>query len=194
MRSRNAFKQVSQNSRRANVDTTKIWMRTAANRSTHLKLRPTTLRVFVAASLIAMLAGCMGYVPGRQSYWDSRVKGFCELDGGVTVYETVTLTREEHRRVSDILALRLTKRNDADSDKKPYVIEVVSTKINASNPEVARAETLIRRRSDGKVLGQAVQYWRRGGDIPTGITEASSFICPEQINLGNEVFKIEGGK
>ena len=88
-----------------------------------------------AILLLAMLAGCMGYVPGSQSYWDAKVKEMCEKDGGVTVYERVKISQ----RTSKLLwgqGLPLPTENTRKDS--PYFWERVETTIRDSNPKVAR--------------------------------------------------------
>lgn len=143
----------------------------------------------IALGLLAVsLAGCMGYVPGRQSYWDAKVKEMCEKDGGVTVYERVKISRQDSR-----LLWGAGQPLPTESTRKdlPYFWESIETTIRDSYPKVGRAETLVKRRSDGKVLGKSVQYWRTGGDFPTGFSEATSFICPQHADLSEQVFLVE---
>jgi hypothetical protein len=40
----------------------------------------------------------MGWVPGRQSYWDAKVKEMCNKDGGVTIYERVSVPKIDLER------------------------------------------------------------------------------------------------
>jgi hypothetical protein len=147
-------------------------------------LQSCVLLVFIA------LASCAGYAPGRQSYWDSKVRELCETDGGTTIYERVRLHPQEYRFLGGTgrgLSLpSATARPDF-----PYFIQLVETKLHDANPEVLRLETLVKRRSDDKVLGRAVNYVRRGGDFPTGVLHDSSFSCPQQDSLSERVFEVE---
>jgi len=146
-----------------------------------------------AAAVVALssaLAGCMGWVPGRQSYWDAKVKEMCEKDGGVTIYERVELSKEEFRRLGGANgSLPIPYVADARHDY-PFFYEVIDSKIRDANPTVVQTQIVIRRRSDGKALGRSIQYFRRGGDMPTGVAQDSSFICPEKIELIGQVFGV----
>ncbi|MGH9694315.1 MAG: hypothetical protein ACRD5Z_09250, partial [Bryobacteraceae bacterium] len=147
-----------------------------------------TLRSVLAVLAVAMLPSCAGYVPGEKAYWDAKVKEMCDKDGGITVYERVKISRREARSVLiDHPPTQKARRN------QPYVWEQNETVIRDSNPRVVRSEILIKRRSDDKILGKTVQYWRSGGDFPTGISEPTSFICPQHAALSEEVFSIEEG-
>ena len=144
----------------------------------------------VTMAVTAFLAGCAGYVPGRQTYWDNQVRELCQTDGGSTVYETVQLTRQEYERLGGLRqGLPVPDEGTAKPDF-PYVRVEIRTTIREANPRVMRGETVIKRRSDNKVLARSVRYWRTGGDLPTGLTEQTYFICPEQADLSAAVFKI----
>lgn len=143
--------------------------------------------------LAVSLAGCIGYVPGRQDYWDTKVKEMCEKDGGVTVYERIQLSREEYKRLGGIEGSIPLPNEDRSTSDNPYFRRVIDTKIREANPEVMRSETLVVRRSDGKLLGRSVRYWRRGGDAPTGLGHESSIICPERADLTKQIFPVRQG-
>lgn len=135
-----------------------------------------------------LVAGCMGYVPGRQLYWDERVKEMCGKDGGVTVYERVTISEKQAHA---LWGSGVPLPNENSRMEAPYYWERIEMRIRESSPEVLRGETRIKRRSDGKLLGKSVQYWRVGGDIPTGFSEATSFICPQHVRLSEDIFTID---
>jgi hypothetical protein len=148
-------------------------------------------QLVVSAFLVLILAGlssCTAYLPGRQSYWDEQIREMCAKDGGVVVYERVKLTHEEFKRLGGLeRALPLPTESNSTS-AHPYFRRVVDTRIHTADPEVMRSETQVIRRSDGKVLGRSVRYWRRGGDIPTGIAHESSYICPASAELTPQIF------
>jgi len=147
------------------------------------------VRNTIALGLLAVsLAGCMGWAPGRQAYWDEKVKEMCEKDGGVTVNERVKISRKDSQLLWGQGLPVPTENTRKDS---PYFWERIEIEIRDSYPKVVRAETLIKRRSDGKVLGKSVQYSRRGGDFPTGFSEATSFACPQHTDLSEQIFLVE---
>src|SRR4051812_12232677 len=86
---------------------------------------------FSLAVLLLMISGCGGWLPGRQDYWDGKVKEMCAKDGGVTVFEQVTITRQD--------ALKLfggsfpTKATKLDV---PYYGERIETEIRHADPRV----------------------------------------------------------
>lgn len=162
-------------------------------------------RLQTAVSRIAIIAiavvvsGCMGYVPGAKSYWDEQVRAMCKEDGGVTVYERVRISRDQiNRRVLPMAAdgrLSVATKNTAHPEAPIYAVRRIS-QIRDSNPRVRRIESTIFRRIDGVVVAKQVIYARVGGDIPTGFSEGTSFICPDlqklTTDLHEQLFIIEG--
>ena len=142
----------------------------------------------------ALLAGCSNYVPGRQLYWDNQVRELCAKDGGSTVYETIELTRQEYDRLGGLKQGLPIPDEAAAKPGFPYVRQEIRQIIREANPRVMRGETVIKRRSDNKVLARSVRYWRTGGDLPTGLAEETYFICPEQDDLSRAVFKVTNVK
>lgn len=129
-------------------------------------------------SLLAFLSGCVGYVPGRQSYWDGRVKELCEKDGGVTVYERITLAQKEYRLLRGPGGNVVVPWHKFAGPDAPYIRKTDQTSIRSGDPEVFRLETRIIRTADRKVLSRSVTYIRRGGDIPSP-AHPSSFGCSD---------------
>ncbi len=146
--------------------------------------------MLVTVAVLVSLVGCAGYIPGRQAYWDRKVSEMCAKDGGTTVYEVVMLSREDYARLGDLVEFIPPESARPRSTDKPYVVELLREIIRDENPAVVRGVTSIRRQSDNKVLGKMVQYSRRGGDFPTGISEQSMFVCPQRVNLASEVFRV----
>lgn len=149
--------------------------------------------LFSIAAAIVMIAGCVGYVPGRQAYWDSKVKEMCDKDGGVTVFETVQLGTQDHRNIDEILDVLPRDKDSMLASRKPYYLQVTQSTIRQSNPVVMRGKTEIYRRSDSKLLGRSVRYWRTGGDFPTGLSQGTHYICPANSKLVERVFTVQGG-
>ncbi len=42
--------------------------------------------------MASTLVGCMGYMPGLQTYWDSEVRELCAKDGGVKIFEHIVVS------------------------------------------------------------------------------------------------------
>lgn len=147
-------------------------------------MKKTSMTVLFAVTL----SGCTGNLPGRQSYWDAQVRERCEKDGGITIHERVKISKKDALFLWGQGLPLPTENTRKDS---PYFWEMTEEKIRDSYPKVARTEDLVKRRSDGKVLGKSIRYWRSGGDFPAGLSEATSFICPQHANLSEQIFLIE---
>ena|SRR5687767_12889730 len=141
--------------------------------------------------VIAALVGCGGYAPGRNTYWDAQVRELCEKEAGITVYERVTISKSEYESLGGRPG-GLPLPPEWMRPEFPYFIELKITKINDANPEVGRTETVVKRRLDKKALGKATTFFRKGGDIPTGLFHESSFSCSEKArDLMNRIFDVQ---
>lgn len=129
---------------------------------------------------VLMLAGC------EKARLDDEVRRLCAIDGGVKVYETVTLPPS---RFDEHGITRIPSMKDATpADEFYYQSEI--TYLQRGDPDLRRDYAKIIRRSDGKILGESIYYARRGGDIP-GPWHPSSFGCPSigsSPNFENSVF------
>lgn len=140
------------------------------------------------------LVGCMGYVPGQQSYWDAKVREMCAKDGGVRIIEQIIVSPSQVKllpKVGDYFGVALEL---LAKPEEPAFIRVRETLLRENNPSVVRYEQEIIRRVDGRVVGVAVSYGRGGGDFPSP-SHPSSYHCPEygQIYEGiHKVYRIEG--
>jgi hypothetical protein len=129
---------------------------------------------------VPLFAGC------EKWRFDEQAKQLCARDGGITVYETVTLPPERFDKYGQV---RFTSRDlAAPSDEFFYDWEI--TYLRKGDPDLVRHHFKLVRRRDGKVLGESVSYSRRGGDLPLGF-QRSSFSCPTEsgnARLGERVF------
>ena len=127
-------------------------------------------------------AGCMGWVPGRQSYWDAKVKELCKKDGGVTIYEKVRISRSDLKRgvllVNGSGEIEVSQKAFARPDAPVYAERKI-TYLREGNPVVGRTEWNFIRRADDKIVAKSISYGRGGGDFPSP-AERSSFRCPDR--------------
>ncbi len=121
------------------------------------------------------LAGCEKFALDRQ------MEELCKKDGGVKVYETVTVPPEMFDRWGDPFpGWRERKREDMLGPEYRYVEETVYLKYgDAFKGEgvLRRFSTRIYRRSDGKLMGEAISYARSGGDF-IAYAHPTSKSCP----------------
>jgi hypothetical protein len=153
----------------------------------------------IVLSLITILILGVVFYEGHKAYWDSKVKGMCEKDGGVTVYERVRISRAEiNQRVLPMTAdgrLGIAVKELAHPKAPIYAVERI-TYLRKYNPSVWRGEYLVIRRNDQTAVAKWVFYKRSGGDLPIGLSEGSSFVCPDlqkmTTDLHERLFIVEG--
>jgi hypothetical protein len=99
----------------------------------------------------------------NKAYWDYRVKGWCEKDGGVTVFETMELTKEESEMYGGIKdVIPVPSKTASYADKLECLSSYKKQSIRDSNPSVYRWFGTVYRVSDKKILGKVVGYHRGG--------------------------------
>jgi hypothetical protein len=127
---------------------------------------------------VAILCAPMLISNGVKAHYDQQVREMCAKDGGVRVYETVTLQAEKFNQWGqpnfNIPVTPYTKLKDSDQ----YYLEWEITNLKFGNPKLERSHFRLIRRSDQKLLGESVSYSRGGGDLP-GPWNGSAFVCPE---------------
>lgn len=139
--------------------------------------------ILISILFTLALAGCMGYVPGQQSYWDAQVREMCAKDGGVTIFEKIRISKSDiNRRVLPSTVdgrLGVAIKELAHPDSPVYGIEKITHFHQEKNLSVSRRELSVIRRIDQVVVARQISYGRFGGDFPTGIVHDSSFGCPD---------------
>jgi len=149
--------------------------------------------------LLISLVGCEKYALDRQ------MAELCKKDGGVTIYETVTLPRSAfdatgsliEQDISDPTKLRTYTALIADGT---YSISRVTAYISGGEPtfglvkkgRLSRYENVVQRTSDKKVIAVEISYGRIGGEV--SLHHPSSNSCPlprSNPGLENAVFKKE---
>lgn len=133
-----------------------------------------------AFAAFAWLTISFWYGGGRKYYYDAEVERLCAIDGGIKVYEAVTLSAVEY----DGYAKRnwvLPRKEDA-KPTDPYYDVSDTHFYREGNPQIARQQHSVIRRSDGKILGEMIIYGRGGGDLP-GPWHGSSIHCPDLTKL-----------
>ncbi len=137
-----------------------------------------TTRLLLAATLF-LLTGCEKFALDRQ------MEELCKKDGGVKVYETVTLPPEMFDQWGDpfpgwrgrVLQGKPEERLGPDYR---YVVERHYLKEGdplKGEGRLTRHVTQIIRRADNKLMGEAVSYGRSGGDF-IAYAHPTSKSCP----------------
>ncbi|MBX3677248.1 MAG: hypothetical protein KF853_09530 [Rhodocyclaceae bacterium] len=132
------------------------------------------LVILAATTVLLLLSAC------EKDRLDAQVKELCAKDGGIKVYETVKLPPEKFDKYG---VVRIPFKQDAKPEDEYYYEWKVHIYVEG-NPSLRRDHFLVIRKSDSKLLGEAISYARRGGDMP-GPWHPSSFRCPE--DSGNSI-------
>jgi hypothetical protein len=131
---------------------------------------PTLRSLFLTAAGAATLAAC---ATPTQLILDAEVNRLCAKDGGPHIYETVPISIKETK-----VPYKSRRRDE------PYFSDALVEYLKGRDEgaTVIRFSRQIFRAEDGKLLGEAVSYARRGGDIP-GPWHPSVYSCPSDASL-----------
>lgn len=126
---------------------------------------------------------------GVKWYYDQQVRSLCVKDGGIRVYEKISLPKERFNNWGQILIP--DERNSINLKMNTdFFRETIHQDLKIGNPYLWRLHFKIFRKADRKLLGESVSYARIGGDLP-GPWMESSFGCPKNadiIHLNEKVF------
>jgi hypothetical protein len=134
----------------------------------------------VVIASAALLCGPALVSIGVKWRFDHQVRELCAGDGGVRVYETVKLAPE---LVDKYGVIRIPDKERA-KPSDAYYYESSMRYLKSGKPEMWRLHFMVFRRLDNKLLGEAISYARRGGDVP-GPWHESSFGCPENVDISD---------
>jgi len=142
------------------------------------KPRPRPRWLLLVGLLATALGGCEKYE------LDRRMEELCKQDGGVHVYETVTLPPEMFDPEGYPFPgwRQRTEENRLDPE---YRFVRQTTYLKKGEPlkgegQLIRNSWKVIRRSDGKLLGESVLYGRSGGDF-ISFDHFTSKSCPSQV-------------
>ena len=144
--------------------------------------------ISLACILLLQLSGC------ERWYLDYKMEDLCAKDGGMKVYETVTLPASDFNSVGQPLARYVRQAKSQEDIFGPdykYVSqrEYIMGGALASG-SLVRVHSALYRRVDNKLLGEEIWYQRSGGDGFNFGFEPSGKNCPVPTpGLGLTVFK-----
>jgi hypothetical protein len=150
---------------------------------------------------LELLTGCISIIKMKM---DAEVDRLCAIDGGIKIYETVSLPPEKFNKYNNV---NFFHPSHGEKALGPEYIWKSHEKFlhpggdpNAS-PSLRRDHLQVIRRSDGKLLGESIYYSRVGGDSRflnelMGGPPESSYSCPKgSISVIGRVFiKNEDGR
>jgi hypothetical protein len=128
---------------------------------------------------VAVLSAPLLVSNAVKAHYDLQVRELCAKDGGVQVYETVRLPAERFDEFGDF---RIPIKSNAQ-ETDPYYYEWRVQRYRDGNPTIRRNHALVFRKSDGKLLGESINYGRSGGDLPGPWEGGTSFRCPESADI-----------
>lgn len=125
--------------------------------------------------------------------WDDRVTELCMLEGGVKIFETISLSQEDYVRLGGFNGeIPLPREGSPIAEGAEYVIRTKYEELNESSPRVSKSENIILRVRDGLVLGTFTIFSRVGGDSGLLYSESSSFSCTDIYrdgwDIGRQIF------
>ncbi len=118
---------------------------------------------------------------------DREVDRLCAIDGGIRVYETVTLPEDKFDEKYGQINFYKPTHKIEDTLGPEYIYQWSVHDYVEGHPAINGAQEIAMRRdhvkiirkSDMKLLGEFVKYHRAGGDLP-GPWMPSSHHCPNQ--------------
>lgn len=147
--------------------------------------------LLIPAVFLVLIAATFVFYEGRKAYWDYRVREMCEKDGGNTTYEKVNISRAQFQTwggIGDVLGIPSESDNRKDI---PFFRRSRDETLRIGNPQLVRLETDFVRRSDEKLMGKSVHYFRRDGDFPSWAHESSFGCSVPTLPIEKTIFIIE---
>lgn len=132
------------------------------------------ISIILALPILSVLTGC----ERARTKLDREVDRLCAVDGGVHIYETVTLAKENFDANGQVFpqfrGLPLSKGGLGPD----FATNSETNVLVSGNPSLERINIKIVRLSDQVTLGELTIYRRSGGDFP-GPWEPSRYSCPQ---------------
>lgn len=140
--------------------------------------------VVLALLLAVSVAGC----ERAKTKLDREVDRLCAIDGGVHIYETVTLPKENFGPDGEVFPQYRARYPNGELGPG-YSYRRAESSLVQGDPALQRFHHLIVRLNDQKTLGELVVYRRSGGDL-AGPWQPSTYSCPlgPKFDLERKVF------
>jgi hypothetical protein len=160
----------------------------ATNRIVKQHMKPNAILRGVRIGLVAFSALSL---PACEKYaLDHRMDDLCKKDGGLIVYERITLPASRFDENGEIILRRPIGLDHQGVYGPEYRLITDQTSIKEGDPvrgegRLVRTERRLVRVSDDKLLGLAIRYGRSGGDL-IAFPHFSSKSCPPP-GAGNSI-------
>ena len=145
-------------------------------------------KTIVLVAGVFTFSGYIWLTVGERWVVDNRVKELCEKDGGVNVYESISLPPEKFNKWGSINFYVPTEGENALGDE--YIFKRNRILLKEEEPSIIKVHTMIIRRKDMRLLGESTFYKRSGGGLP-GPWFNSGYGCPilnKQTDILRQVF------
>lgn len=153
--------------------------------------------IALVAALFLILSGCERWA------LDKQMEELCKKDGGVKVYETVTLPAR-YFTASGSLILGPSMAQGLDTDfqrvgeddyriliQRAYLVGTRTTKLDSGSGVLTRTKVSVVRWRDKFLMGEQISYARSGGDGVTFGLQPSGKSCPFlTYDLAQSIFMI----
>ena len=134
-------------------------------------------RALVLISLLALsTTGC----ERAKTRLDREVDRLCAIDGGVRIYETVKLSKENFGPDGEVFPQYRGLPPESGRYGNLYSETLEQTTLVAGDPSLTKSRIRFIRRTDGKVLAEEINYSRGGGDF-SGPWNASAHQCKQVL-------------
>ncbi len=147
-----------------------------AGRGLLRRARKPYARVLLKFIGAVLFLGWFWLILGKQLWLDHQVRELCAKDGGIRVYETVTLPPEKFNQWGQPNFYMPNQGENALGVEFVFK-QATHDYYKRGNSKVIRNLYQVFRRSDKKLLGEVVIYGRGGGSL-FGPWYGSSFNCP----------------
>jgi hypothetical protein len=112
---------------------------------------------------VLAITGCGPY---QKAKLDREVDRLCAIDGGVHIYETVKLPKENFGSDGEVFPQFRHLPVEQGRYGSRYFVSLERRYLVEGNPQLVRSRLQYVRRSDMKVLAEQINYARGGGDLP----------------------------
>ena len=135
-----------------------------------------TVGVIAALVPVVMLTGC----ERAKIKLDREVDRLCAIDGGVHIYEKVTLPKEDFGPHGEVFPQHRSLPSESGRYGPLYFASIDRQTLVAGDPSLVKSTIRFIRRADGKLLGEQINYVRGGGDLP-GPWNPSTHQCNQVV-------------